>query len=84
LGSFTRRYCPGTKIIPIIFGTMGIDTLTLPRIDASSAYRKDFVSITERESFWTRFRYTLGKRIKEEHAAEERAAKAVRKDDEGR
>jgi uncharacterized SAM-binding protein YcdF (DUF218 family) len=84
LGSFTRRYCPGTKTIPIIFGTMGIDTLTLPRIDASSAYRKDFVSIVKRESFWLRFRETLGKRVKEEHAAEERAARAARKEnDEG-
>jgi hypothetical protein len=83
LGSFIRRYCPGTKTIPIIFGTMGIDTLTLPRIDPSSAYRKEFVSIMKRESFWKRFRGTMGKRVKEEHAAEERAAKEGRKDGEG-
>jgi uncharacterized SAM-binding protein YcdF (DUF218 family) len=78
LGGFIRRYCPGTKSIPIVFGTMGIDTLVLPRIDASTAYRKDFVSITKRESFWKRFRGTLGKRVKEEHKAE-----MARKGDEG-
>lgn len=75
LRSFTRRWCPGVKAVPIVFGTMGIDTLALPRIDPSTAYRKDFVSIMKREGFWTRLRGTLGKRIKDERAAEKRAAK---------
>jgi len=79
LGSFVRKYCPGTKMIPIIFGTMGIDTLKLPVIDPATAHRKDFVSIMEREGFWQRFRETMGKRVKDERAAEERAAKEARR-----
>ena len=34
-----------------------------PEIDPSSAFRKDFVSIVDRQTFWQRFQGTLGKYI---------------------
>ncbi len=66
LRSFIRKYCPGMKAIPIIFDKMNIDEKQLPKINAESAYVEDFVSITERETFWQRFKGTLGKKVKEE------------------
>jgi uncharacterized SAM-binding protein YcdF (DUF218 family) len=66
LRTFTKKYCPDMKSIPIIFGTMEIGTRTLPAIDTASVYVKDFVSIVKRENFWQRLRGTRGKRIKEE------------------
>jgi uncharacterized SAM-binding protein YcdF (DUF218 family) len=66
LRSFTRRYCPDVKHIPIVFGLLDIDDRSLPKIDTTAAYVENFVSITERESFWERFRGTMGRRIKDE------------------
>jgi len=71
LESFMRKYSPGVKAIPIVFGTFDTDTTILPVIDVTSAYVPDFVSITERESFWQRFRGTRGKRVRDEVKAEE-------------
>lgn len=71
LKSFTRKYCPGVRAIPIVFGMLDIDTKILPVINVTSAYVPDFVSITERERFWQRFRGTMGKRVKDEVKAEE-------------
>src|SRR5688572_9423833 len=56
LRSFIRRYCPGMKAVPVIFDLLEIDELKLPKIDASSAYVENFVSIKERETFWQRFK----------------------------
>lgn len=70
LRSFIRRYCPGMKSIPIIFDVMNVDEKQLPLIDVSSAHVDNFISITEREGFWDRFRGTMGKKIKEEVKAE--------------
>ena len=70
LRSFIRRYCPGMRSVPIIFDSMNIDEKELPKIDSSPAYVQSFVPITERESFWQRFRGTMGKRIKEEVKAD--------------
>jgi uncharacterized SAM-binding protein YcdF (DUF218 family) len=66
LRSFMRRYCPGMKAIPIIFDTMDIDEKKLPKINLQPAYVKNFIPITKRESFWERFRGTLGKKVKKE------------------
>jgi uncharacterized SAM-binding protein YcdF (DUF218 family) len=66
LRSFIRRYCPGMKSIPIIFDTMNIDEKTLPVINADRARVDNFISITERESFWERFKGTMGKKVKQE------------------
>jgi uncharacterized SAM-binding protein YcdF (DUF218 family) len=79
LGSFTRKYCPGMKSIPIVFGVMDINNKTLPLINPAGAYRKDFVSIMAREGFWERFRGTMGKRIKKEKKAERAAKKEKEK-----
>ena len=64
LRSFIRKYCKGMKSIPVVFGIMKADE-TLPVINPTSAYVKDFVSIVERESFWKRFGGTRGRRVKE-------------------
>jgi len=71
LKGFTRKYCPGISAIPIVFGTLDIDDKILPVIDTTSAYVPYFVSITKRESFWQRFKGTMGKRVKEEVKAED-------------
>jgi uncharacterized SAM-binding protein YcdF (DUF218 family) len=75
LRSFFTKHCPGMKPIPIIFGTMDINNKRLPKIDPSSAFKADFVSIMKREGFWMRLRGTLGKRIKDERKAERAAAR---------
>lgn len=80
LRGFYKNHCPGVKPIPIIFGVMDINNKRLPRIDPSSAYKKDFVSIMKREGFWLRFRETLGKRVKDEEKAERVAARKEKKE----
>jgi hypothetical protein len=75
LRSFIRRYCPGMKSVPIIFDTMEIDEKKLPEIDPSAAHVEPFVSITEREGFWDRFRGTMGKRVKQEAKAEKASSR---------
>ena len=77
LRSFTKEYCPGVKAIPIIFGTMDIGNKKLPTIDTTSAFIKDFISITVRQGFWERLSGTRGKRIKEELREQARAKKEV-------
>jgi vancomycin permeability regulator SanA len=66
LRSFIRRHCPDVKQIPIVFKLLDIDDRSLPKIDTTAAYKSDFVSIMERESFWNRLRGTLGKRVIED------------------
>jgi hypothetical protein len=70
LRSFAKKYCPGVKAIPIVFDRLQMDDKPMPVIDANPAFRQDFVSIKDRESFWQRFSGTMGKRIKEEVKAE--------------
>ncbi len=70
LKSFIARYCPGVQSVPVVFDIVSFDDNALPLIEPRSAFREDFVSITEREGFWERFRGTMGKRIKEEHEQE--------------
>lgn len=80
LKSFARRHCPDVKFIPIVFGMMDIGDRKLPLIDPSTALKKDFVSIMERESFWQRFRGTMGKRIRDEKREERKAEKKAKKE----
>jgi hypothetical protein len=75
LRSFMKRYTPGMKSIPIVFGVLDIDDRSLPKIDTTSAYVPNFVSIMKRESFWQRFRGTMGKRVKEEIKQEKQNSK---------
>ena len=73
LRSFVKKYCPGVVPIPLVQGVINLDKQVLPVIDTTSCYNKDFVSITERESFWQRFQGTRGKRIKDEVKAQRKS-----------
>jgi hypothetical protein len=76
LRRFMKKYTPGMKSVPIVFSLLDIDDRSLPKIDTTAAYAHNFVSIMERESFWQRFRGTMGKRVKEEVKQEKENAKA--------
>lgn len=71
LRSFIRKHTPGVDIIPIIYDKIDFKGQELPKIDTTSSFRRDFVSIKEREGFIERFRKTMGKRIKDEKKLEE-------------
>ena len=66
LRSFISKFCPGVTSVPIVFDKINMEARPLPLINFDSAFRKEFVSIMERESFWQRLRGTIGKRIKDE------------------
>jgi hypothetical protein len=70
LRSFVRKHTPGVEIVPVVFDKIDMDNFSLPQIDTTSSFRRDFVSIKEREGFFERLRYTLGKRVKEEKKLE--------------
>jgi len=58
-----RMVASNVDIIPMVKDSiLNMDQRT-PEIDPSSAFRKDFVSIVDRQTFWQRFRGTLGKDI---------------------
>ncbi|MET0243975.1 MAG: YdcF family protein [Flavitalea sp.] len=66
LRKFTKkRVSKDVPIIPFVIDTMKVIELTMidPEIDFEKARKKDFKSIKEKESFWKRFRGTMGKRI---------------------
>ena len=73
LRSFVRKYCPEVKAIPIVYDAYEFMNRSLPVIDPQLALRGDFVSITKRESFWTRLSGTMGKRVKKDHKADRKA-----------
>jgi uncharacterized SAM-binding protein YcdF (DUF218 family) len=77
LRSFIKKYCPDVESIPIVDEALQIGKSELPAIDTTSSYVEGFVSITERESFWQRFKGTMGKRVKEEVKKEEGKKEAV-------
>lgn len=54
-----------TGIIPIVFDSLRKiqPYMSNPQIDYTTAYNKDFIPLKERESFWKRFRGTMGKNI---------------------
>lgn len=75
LRSFAKKYCPGVKAIPIVFDRLEIDDSPLPVIDASPAFRENFVSIKNRETFWQRFSGTMGRKVKEEVKGDKKESK---------
>lgn len=75
LRSFTKKYCPGVKAIPIVFDRLQVDDKPLPVIDVTRAFKENFVSIKERETFWQRFRGTLGRKVKQEIKEDEEEEK---------
>jgi hypothetical protein len=75
LKRFMKKYTPGVKSIPIVFPLLDIDDRSLPKIDTTAAFNENFVSITERESFWQRFRGTMGKRVRDDIKEQKRNSK---------
>jgi uncharacterized SAM-binding protein YcdF (DUF218 family) len=75
LKRFMKRYTPGVKSIPIVFPLLDIDDRSLPKIDTTAAFNENFVSITERENFWQRFRGTMGKRVRDDIKEQKRNGK---------
>lgn len=74
LRSFTKKYCPGMDIIALVPDAINMET-KIPVVDTLVFYKKDFVSIKEREGFWQRLRGTRGKRVKDELKKERKAKK---------
>jgi len=66
LRRFARvRISKDVGLIPIVFDTLRAmqPRMIDPVIDYKQAYKKEFVSLKERESFWKRLRGTMGKDI---------------------
>jgi len=66
LKRFARvKISPDVGIIPIVFDTLRAmqPYMIDPQIDHMQAYNKDFIPLASRESFWKRFRGTMGKNI---------------------
>jgi len=63
-----NRINSDVRIIPIVFDTLRAmqGSMADPKIEIEKAYVKDFVSLPERESFFKRFKGTLGLNIKED------------------
>lgn len=61
-----KRVSPDIVVIPFVVDTLKMlePNMINPVIDTAKAFKPQFVSITERETFWKRFRGTLGKNIK--------------------
>lgn len=58
LEGFIRTNIPDMGILPIAADTLKQLYLPVPKIDASSAFVKDFVPLNKRESFSTRIKHT--------------------------
>ena len=70
LKGFVKEYCAGMTSVPIALGILDLNSRILPVINDSGALVKDFVSITERESFRQRLRGTRGLKVKAQIEAE--------------
>lgn len=64
LKKFSKRMKLDVPMIPMVFDSLESIAKTDPVIDDQQAFRSDFVSILERESFWERLKGTRGKKIK--------------------
>ncbi len=71
LDGFAEKYCPGVTCIALVPGILNMEQ-SLPTVDTTSFFNKEFISIKKRESFWQRFQGTRGKRVKEEIEAEKK------------
>ena len=58
-----RKVGSHVDIIPMVADSIRNMDQRTPEIDPSSAFRTEFVSIMDRQTFWQRFRGTLGKDI---------------------
>lgn len=62
-----KKLSKQVTMIPIVYDSLRAisPAMTDPKIDFNLAFDTHFVSITEREGFWKRFRGTLGQNINE-------------------
>jgi hypothetical protein len=63
LRRFTRKIVsPDVGLIPMVIDSLKamVPKMTDPVIDYQQAFMKNFVPLTERESFWERFKGTRG------------------------
>ena len=60
-----KKVSPDVELLPFVVDTLKViePNMTDPEIDIQKAYIKDFVPISERESFWKRLRGTRGLNI---------------------
>jgi hypothetical protein len=60
-----KGFDPPIEVIPFVVDTMKILELSMkdPIIDSLQAFKPNFISIKQRESFWKRWRGTRGKNI---------------------
>ncbi|WP_341228252.1 YdcF family protein [uncultured Arcticibacterium sp.] len=67
-----KKVDPSVALIPFVFDSLSkLEPLMIdPIIEDTLAYKDDFVSITERESFRKRFRGTQGKNLNETYYSE--------------
>lgn len=70
--SFTRRrVSKNVGFIPIVFDTLKVYQQTIentdPEIAFDKAFKEDFQSLVDRESFWERLKGTKGKKINENY-----------------
>jgi uncharacterized SAM-binding protein YcdF (DUF218 family) len=70
LKRYRRRYCKDVQLIPVYMKIIDWESVTLPKIDAQPAYVENFVPLKDRENFWERFQYTMGKRVRAEVKAQ--------------
>jgi uncharacterized SAM-binding protein YcdF (DUF218 family) len=70
LRGFIRKHTPGVEILPVIFSKLDLKEQDLPAIDTTASYKKNFVSIKDRENFFERIRGTFGRRVREEKKIE--------------
>ncbi len=69
LKKFTRRKVgEEVGLLPMVFDTINamMPTMVDPAIDPAPAFVPNFVPLTERETFWQRFRGTRGLRLDEQ------------------
>lgn len=65
LVSYKRKFkLKDLKFVPILYDTLQVMTKIDPRINADSAFVKDFISLPDRESLYKRVRGTGGAKIK--------------------
>jgi len=68
LRGFLKKRCNNMPYIPLVYDMVIKDRYhwqaQMPKVDLSGARAQNFVKLSERESFWTRFAGTRGKHIK--------------------
>lgn len=64
LRKFIKKFEFPVELLPIIYDSLNLESLTTPVIDGTPALRENFVSITERETTFQRLKGTMGQNIR--------------------